>query len=372
MRFSLGVAALALALSLLPVGCASPPDGGEMDRTLTVIDYNLWHGLNPVGLLKFDEFETPAERELRLEGFLAQARALQPDLIFLQEVNPVPGLSARIADELGMQRVFQVGNSGIKIGSLGPPINLRSGLAILAAPQLHLEKLDGCKLSGSTGRCGPWLSIQTGEFRYALVARVEINGRELMLINTHLHHGMEIDQQVRQGLDELVDKGTITREQADAALAEVALASQRRRSEIERALDCAADAGLDQSTPVLFAGDFNASPDAPELTWLKSHLGFASVTDDSDPQNLLYTWDPQRNSNTLFVSDFKPPSDGEGLIFAHLGQTLVHQRRRLDYIFTRSTGSLLEPRESGLFADQPRNGTMSSDHFGVFAKFEIK
>ena len=144
-----GIVLAGIFVALIPAESAA-----EMKRDrLTVLNYNIWHGLNPTSALRFDEFETRERREARLAGFLEQARALDPDIIFLQEVNPAPDRSKGIARALGYDRVFLVDNAGIKIGSLGLPTNLRSGLAILAKKDQGLKKLGGRKLAGTLGSC---------------------------------------------------------------------------------------------------------------------------------------------------------------------------------------------------------------------------
>jgi endonuclease/exonuclease/phosphatase (EEP) superfamily protein YafD len=49
---------------------------------------------------------------------------------------------------------------------------------------------------------------------------------------------------------------------------------------------------------------------------------------------------------------------------------IVKQTKRLDYIFYRGMDGFLNVRGAGLFANQPSDGRMCSDHFGVFAVFQ--
>ncbi len=342
---------------------------GDVSRnTLTVVTFNLWHGLNPTSALRFQEYESENEREKRLEGFFLMARKLDPDIIFLQEVNPAPGKTRRIAAELGYDAVYQVANAGLKIFSLGLPTNLRSGLAILAKKGMGLKKLGSRKLSGSMGGCSRSLSFQYNEFRYALAAGVQVNGTDLLLMNTHLHHGLETNPELIAGLDQLVARGEITREKAEEVLEITDQASARRRKELAGAVDLARELGLERN-PVILAGDFNATPGAPELAWLTSDVGFVSVTRDDDPNELLMTWDTKRNPNTQFIADFKPPTEFASFIMEHMKPIVLQQSRRLDYIFFRPAGRLLRVSEAGLFGDELHNGRMCSDHFGIYAKF---
>ena len=92
--------------------------------------------------------------EARYDSLLAQIRELDPDVVFLQEVNPAAGFSARLARDLGFSHCHQVCIGGIKFGPLGIPANCKEGNAILARKSLRLQKLEDWKLSGSFGLFG--------------------------------------------------------------------------------------------------------------------------------------------------------------------------------------------------------------------------
>jgi endonuclease/exonuclease/phosphatase family metal-dependent hydrolase len=334
---------------------------------LVVVTYNLWHGLNPDHPLRFQEHETGADREARLRCFLRFAREARPDLLFLQEVNPAPALTRRIARELGYDAHFALDNAGLKIGPLGVPTNLRSGLTILAAKDLRLRPRGACKLSGPPGFAHRWLSLQAREFRYAVAAEATIDGRRWLLLGTHLHHGPEADADIRAAVDGLAAAGKITADRAQEVLAAFARGSARRRGELEKALAFARRLAPPE-TPTLFAGDFNASPDAPELQWLQRERGFRSATDD-DPARRLLTWDYERNPNIKFFADFEPVTAFEPVVMNAVQPVIARQTRRLDYIFYRNMDGLFAPAATRLFADQPCDGVFGSDHFGVYAEF---
>ena len=341
--------------------------GGRRDE-LKVLTYNLWHGLNPTGVWRFSEYETPAEREKRLQGFYRYARALDPDVMFLEEVNPAPGLTERIARDLCYDYSFEIDNAGVKIGAVGLPLNLRSGLAILAKPDLGYRALGGRKLSGPFGWTGRGSSLQFAEFRKAIAGSIAVNGRRILLLGLHLHHGPEADEEIRAALRRLVDEKRLTENRAAEIIATFNLASARRRGELQNALDLAHR--LDPTDgPLILAGDFNASPDAPEMKWLKDELGFRSTTADDDPGGLLMTWDYQRNPNTHFFADFVPVNRFEPAVMRVLQDVIVKQTKRLDYLLYRRFDGLFAVRESGLFAAQPVDGRFCSDHFGIQASF---
>ena len=360
------------AAFLCIVACDNAPGlSDDMDRnTLTVLDFNIWHGLNPKGIFRFDEYETKAERQIRLQGFIEQARNLKADIIFLQEVNPAPGLTRYLAKTLGMDSVYILDNAGLKIGAVGLPVNFRSGLAILAKKDLGLRKVGKKKLSGPFGGTSRALSFQYSEFRYALAAKVTVAGETVLLINTHLHHGNEMSPSYAKAIEKLVSEGTISQERADQVTAIAHSASHRRRGELSRAISMANKHGF-QDLPTLFAGDFNASPDSPEITWLTNSLAFASVTNDEDPSTLLLTWDTKRNPYTHLLEDFQPANAFEAFALEHFKEQVIGESRRLDYIFTRNISGFLQVEGAGLFGDTPHRGRMISDHFGIYAKFRM-
>ena len=364
---------ISLLVIFLQIGCSNnEKTGGAMRDDLTVITFNLWHGLNPVGLAKFEEYETPEQREERLSNFIRQARELDPDIIFLQEVNPAPVVTDKIAGELGFDGVFQISNAGIKIGSVGLPANFRSGLSILAKKDLNLEKLGGAKLSGGFGAGSRCFSFQLGEFRYALAAQVMINGQKIILVNLHLHHGLEVTPEITAAAKEIIATNSSTKESWENAINAAKISVARRVSELAAAEDFAKGFGFDSKTAVIFAGDFNSTPGAPDLSDFINRLKLKSTTTDDDPEKLFYTWDPKLNKHTHLAADFLPANSFEEFIRDHLRELVKMQRRRLDYIFYGNMDSRFEVTQSDIFGNKPSNDKMASDHFGVFAKFKAK
>jgi len=99
---------------------------------LKIITINTWCGLDFQVVIKMGEYETPERKEARFDILLEQLRAIKPDVIFLQEANPIGKYSARLADSLDFDEIHQVFNAGIKFGSVGIPSNLKYGNTILA------------------------------------------------------------------------------------------------------------------------------------------------------------------------------------------------------------------------------------------------
>src|SRR4051812_45554695 len=176
---------------------------------MKVLTFNAWHGLDGKGTLSQGELEPPAGRACRLERQVWKLSECGPDLAFLQEVNPLPRRLPQLARALCMNTVSQTDLCGIKIWGKGVPTNLTSGLAILA--KYELRKLEGLRLSGSRWSFAmPHLSFQLVETRYALLAELRNSpmGR-LLLVNTHLHHGLEPSQRLLEELQRLFDCNSV-------------------------------------------------------------------------------------------------------------------------------------------------------------------
>ena len=59
-----------------------------------IINYNLWHGLG-TGYLKREALEPSSHKKQRFQEQIRLLEIEKPDLLFLQEVNPVTSHSAK-------------------------------------------------------------------------------------------------------------------------------------------------------------------------------------------------------------------------------------------------------------------------------------
>ena len=156
--------ALAAAYLFVVCSCALPlykegplvvPPAAGPDR-FTVLTYNAWHGLN-TGEFWVTPSELPELNQARLRFQAAQISAARPDLVFLQEVNPLPVRAGEYVKALTMlgldyDEVHQVDACGVRLhGDTALIPGLNNGLVILARHSLHLRKLEGLKLSGDLG-----------------------------------------------------------------------------------------------------------------------------------------------------------------------------------------------------------------------------
>lgn len=210
---------LCLLVTLGLGACAGPSPAPP--APLDVVTLNLWH----------DRDDWPA----RLDVIADTLGALRPDVIVLQEVlqDSAKGL-ANQAETLGARLGYAVVFAAVD----GPERPKRYGNAILSRhPVLDTS----------------WVKLRPlTDYRVAAHARLDVDGRPLDVVVTHLHHTVEGD--------------SIRAVQIDDLLA---------------FLDRVAEA------PVVVAGDFNAPVDAPSLAPLAARA--ASAFDAVHPDAVVST-----------------------------------------------------------------------------------
>ena len=277
-RVSAGLVALASG-ALLP-GCASQgaPSGGRggRDGSFSVVTLNIYH----------DRADWPA----RLPLIVAGLRALRPDVVALQEVlqdEGLPNQAQSIAEALGHRSHFF---------SADPPAQARRyGNAILSSRPM-------------SARGGRRLE-PLADARTVASARIEIDGRPLDILATHLHH--------EPGGGEL------------------------RARQLRGVLAHAASLG---GAPKILLGDFNAGMDSTELQPLLAHYvdAYASTRADADAQPANTTLNPA---------------------FFDTG-------RRIDHVLVER--DRFEVVDAGIVLDRPgADGTWPSDHFGMHARLRL-
>lgn len=281
---------------------------------LRVLALNVWSGLDYQGLLRVNAY--PGSHRRRYERLVQQLRELQPDVIGLNEANPLPSFARRIARDLGYDQVHHPGLSGVRLGPLRLPTNLCEGEAILARRHLRLRDAGRLQLTG--GPVHRHWSFNFGNATQVIRARTE----GLDVYCTHWSVAVSAQDYARQE----ASRGLGTREHRRA--------QQRRWQEAERTV--AFLTGRDR--PGVLLGDLNASPDSPEVQLLREAGWTDAVTGP--------TWDPSRNEHLRRHHPGGPPD-------------------RVDYIFLSPQVRLLQARV--VLEREPH----PSDHFGVLAEVEV-
>ena len=366
---------LFLPLCALMISCNKLPEPFEEPKkkqpiTLKVINYNLWHGLG-TGFLKREELEPEDHRKARFQEQINLLKGEKPDVLFLQELNPVSSRSGEIAKALGMSHTFQRTNCGMSLLGMGFPINLNVGIAILVKPPLQIKKITGHKLSGPGGFCGSGFSFQYSEFRFALFALAHHpKYGSFLLANTHFHHGAEWSSKVREQLDSWEKDGVLTASQKNELKGEIDNSNKRREQELENLFSKINEIQVHyEGLPLILAGDFNATVESPVYKKIIETHNLKDTAGDAAPTP--YTWDPEQNKkNHQYTEKF-------GVSVPTFDKTKVEnffkeydkRQRRIDYIFVSPE---IEVQSYSLFANQPNNaGLVASDHFGVIASLGL-
>lgn len=283
-----------------------------MARDLRVITLNFWGT------------ESPLDR--RIDLAIRQLKGLSPDVICMQEVKPLDGVSGRttaemLADALGMQARYETSCSW-NAGDGNMKTAGQEGLAIVSRTPL----LETRTLALPEGR--PALT------RQLLSGRVATDADPVWVHTTHLHYAL--------------DDG-LAREQQVIAI-----------DDAVRAL------GRDNTTaPHILTGDMNATPDSDEMrylrglttlggrrthwqdAWLRHHPRDEGITWSSENEltRPLRSLDIDRRLDYVYVTSRK--KDGRGTIHA--------------------CEVVLTDREPG----GPNGDFCATDHYGVLAVVQV-
>lgn len=277
--------------------------------------------------LNFWGIEAPLQRRLTLAE--NQLRALDPDVVCMQETRPLDGRHGRttadhLADALGYERVYAVSlrwNDGdFFAGHAGG----EEGLAILSRHPIAEHRT----------LCLP--EARPTEARVLLSARIDAPSGPVWCHTTHLHYRL--------------DDG-LAREQQVVAIDDAIRAI---------ALEC--EPGAVQ----ILCGDFNATPDHDEIRYLRG----------------LTTLAGRRTHYQDAFARIHPRDDGitwssENELTRPLRSLDID--RRIDYIFVTTRrkdgrGTICDARVVLTERDDPGGGepgVCASDHYGVLADVQI-
>jgi endonuclease/exonuclease/phosphatase family metal-dependent hydrolase len=395
MKLSRRLCLLVLILAISPVACAGTrqgtnmlePSGSPMQR-VTVLSYNTLHGLEPSGLT-VKPSESNETRQARLDLQFEQLAMARPELILLQEVNPLPEMAEAYVAAMkraGVEysQVHQVDACGVRLAPrLAVVPHLNNGLVVLAKAPLKLRKVAGLKLSGGFGRCDDSMGLQTGELRYALVAEVENpdTGKKLLAVSLHLHSGIERNAFFIRKINEAVEQGRARREDFEAIVAAIEQDQNRRLDEIRllvkeiQKLDAK---GYYIGTIV--GGDFNFEPDDPEYRELE-RAGLKDTYVMANSQSEIYSLDPRQNviagkgvqevpSSLREAMKRLPQSQQQKILEGY--QKGISEARRVDFLFLMRKSS---DGSTGCFQQElfGKPATVSiqpgSDHYGVLVTY---
>jgi endonuclease/exonuclease/phosphatase family metal-dependent hydrolase len=247
----------------------------------------------------------------RMPGVLRELEALQPDVVALQEVRQVPGTlpnqAETLAAALDMQWCWALAT---------PWGGGEEGLAILSRHPIAAHAHHELPHAVATER------------RILLGAQIDTPAGRGAFFTTHLNYRLA-DGQKRE--DQIVAAEAIV-------------------------------AATESELPRVWCGDFNATPDADEMRWLRglrSIGGRRVVYQDAwaitHPDEPGYTW-ARENPHTASLA-------------------FLTRDRRIDYVLVdpeRRDGRGVVERAALCFTTPDETGCHPSDHFGVVAEVRVR
>ncbi len=332
-----------IASALLVLLCA----GVVAAETITVVTVNAWSGLTYTGAFASGEYEDAATRRFRFDLLTAGLGQLRPDVIAIQEANPLPGFADRVAEALTYDAVSAVRQAGVRIGTVGLPVNLREGSVILADRSRGLSMVGTTQLSGpGAGRVA---SFQLGSGANLIASEITVEGRRVYVLTTRWTPSPHADAERLRALVDAYDRGELSGDEYTALVRAAVEGSERRLREARATLTYINE--LAGTQPVILMGSFFALPGSPEIQLLRD-AGFTDVWAAVN-RTPGYTFDARTNSTIIEHSLSAPGSE----------------RERYDYIFIRGDG--IVARSASIVFDRPTFGVHPSAHFGIRAELRV-
>jgi endonuclease/exonuclease/phosphatase family metal-dependent hydrolase len=338
------------AILAAAIGATPQPAGAE---PLTVVTINVWSGLTYKGSLRMGEYEKKEVREQRMRSLVKELRVLRPDVVAVNEANPLPRYAKRLAGELGFGTLWHVGVGGLRAGPVGLPGNLREGDVLLARRELGLRSAGRRQLSG--GPVGNFFTAHLSDATQVVAGRVRVGGREVALFCTHWHASAFPTASYRAELERRRDSRRLNARGCERAWAQAVKGREWRLGEARGTLEFVEQVA--GNGPAILLGDFNAPPDSDEIGLLLK-AGFVDAFAAAGT-GAGTTWDEDRNANIRIQRIAEPGTIPED-----------PATRRIDYIFVRGAG--LSVRSASVVLDRPVDGVFPSDHYGVLAEIEVR
>ena len=350
-------------------------------QTFKVVTYNVWHGLN-AGSFWVTPSETPKRHQARFQLQIRQLARVNADVVFLQEVNPLPQRARDYVNELkayGLEysEVHQVDACGIRVSQNRALISeLNNGLVILAKKELQLRPIEGLKLNGGVGSCQSTWGFQLEELRYAVVAEISMPGtkKKYLVASVHQHSGLEGGASFIQKLSKVHEQGQLDRypqvkwefEKPQIQRTDGLATMMRGLRKLDRRDDYAG---------WILGGDFNFEPEDPEYEEATGRLRLLDTSSIATRSGELFTFDPGRNP--INVEEMDPnmpaslenalskekPENRQAILAAYQAEMI--RPRRIDHIFVDSflPDYCLEQQLFGL--ETGDDGRPGSDHYGL-------
>jgi endonuclease/exonuclease/phosphatase family metal-dependent hydrolase len=329
---------------------------------LRVVNLNTWTGCLPRRLVKVVGIEPQGHKEMRFAALVEELRAREPDVVTLQECLPMPSYVQRLAATLGYDAIWRVCNAGLRIGNFGLPagVGRGEGLAILAKRSLGLRHVGTQRLSGY-GVVTNWCAFQAGPIRWAIAGKVEVAGRPVVVVNTHIRYSFPSRELFFEGWAELYRRGVARHGTPPRWLVRMAKDNDEVRDKELVGLARWINALRERHrAPVILGADFNLDPGVPQVRHFEEATGMTNVLPWAFPG--ILTWDPETNGNIAHSVVMHWPDGAEKSPVMQLMAWLDSIPQCPDHIF--ATGELEIESVSRAF-DERAQGPLASDHYGV-------
>lgn len=338
---------------------------------MKILTYNLWHGLAPSSAVSMTALEPTSRLKKRQALQLEVLREISFDVGFFQEVNPLVDRTTQLENVLHKDSLFQSDLVGVKFLGFGLPVDLNSGLLVLADPTLQMRRVQGLKLSGQRSSIvSPWLSLQFKEERFALLGEVlHPEWGRVLVINTHLHHGLEMTQQLEEDLERVCKELTLSSAVRSELFDRVRRGNDRRLGEIQHLLEVVSSLQGRYSV-IILGGDFNSRPDSSASQALRE-FGFLDSFELQNVHKEMFTYDQDANkANHMIQARFPLSVKFDDLTFSDQVRAALlsvfskneSASRRIDQIWVKADLSL-KSNVSLVGLPEPE-GFAPSDHFG--------
>lgn len=340
-------------------------------KTLKLLSLNTWFGLGAYHIIGLEAYQSAKAQEKRYQCLVAGLRRHAPDVVFLQEANPLPKYARRLSGDVEMNQIHATTNCGIRIGRVALPANLRMGIAMLAKPDLGLEE-KGTYRTGGTGLAGEFACFQASEITAVHAGSITVNSRPLYLFNFHAYFSPPDTEAFRERLRKMLLEQKVPKDDWYKYFKELSKKYLRTQQDILQAISVVRRV-TNGRIPFIFAGDLNAYlPDYPALERFERELNLIDAYKAAHPSEPGYTWDPYKNDNTRYDSSRYWPDGRLKRLLGRLSADYTAEKQsRIDYIFLSPQFSADQIVDSRIVFDSPLDGVFASDHFGVMTEVEL-
>ena len=322
-------------------------------ESFSFVTMNAWSAMDNSGLISCNEYEPENDRLFRNEILSSALAGLDADVIVLNDLNPANRLAESIAAGIGMNAEAWISQSGVRIGPVSLPVNLKSGDAILTADALSSEPAGRLHMNGMlAGKTVSFFSRRGVQVFGKLVKGKEVS---FYLFSAVWTESLFDDEKTLESLLNGYLDGSFTAEEYTGYVSNAVNGSSIRQEQAAETLSFINSIAGEE--PVVLMGSLNALPGSEELDML-TDAGFVDVFSRAG-RGAGYTLDSAGNTSFKKFPEGSPQAALKSLS----GQY------RSDYILVRGSG--VRPVSAEVVLDEPVYGVYPSCRYGVKAVIEF-